>query len=131
MEREREDVPHEENNLGAVSIGAGVVVELQNGITAVISGELLEELRVGGRGVGSLQEGDGLVVSRQTQDHVAVLVAELEVVELRDDGLVNSNTGRLRIIFRGFWLVSSSREGKKAGRNMTRLDVGPLALLHA
>lgn len=94
-ERRRPNVPHEEDDLGARSIGSGVVVELEDGVTAVISGELTEELRVGSRRVTSLQKSDGLVVGGETEDHVSVLSTELEVVELRDDGLVDSDTSRL------------------------------------
>ena len=94
---QQEDVPHEEDNLGASSIRSGIIVELQDGITAVISGELSQEVRVRGRGIGGLEEGDGLVVRGEAQDHEAILGAELEVVELLDDRLVNSNTSRLDI----------------------------------
>lgn len=88
-------VPHEEDDLGAASIGSGVVVELEHTITAVISGELSQEVGVRSRGLSSLQDGDALVVAGKTEDHVSVLSAQLEVVELRDDGLVDSNSGRL------------------------------------
>ena len=129
-ERERRGyAPHEENNLGAVSIGAGIVVELQDGITAVISGELSEEVSVAGRGVSSLKEGDGLVVSGETQDHVAVLAAELEVVELRHDGLVNSNSGGLSKFSNGLERVPRPR--KRGDKMAIRSDLLLVAFLLA
>jgi len=110
--------PHEEDDLGASSIRSSVIIELQDGIAAVISGELSQEVRIRGRGIGGLDEGDGLVIVGETQDHVTVLVTELEVVELRDDRLVDSNTSGLDIFWIKHMWVRMRQNTKKAGENL-------------
>ena len=88
--------PQEENNLGALTIGTSVVLEVEDGVAAVILRELRQEGVVGRAGVTSGQQFHSLVVRGQGHNDVSVLVAQLEFVEFGDDGLVDGDTGGLR-----------------------------------
>lgn len=81
--------PGEEDDLVAGTLGDSVV-KVVDGVTAVVAGEVTQEVVVGGRGVRRLFNLDRLEVVRDLVDNVLVVLLQLQFLEgvkaLRLDG---------------------------------------------
>jgi len=77
--------PVDEDDLASVSVALGGVLEVDNGVSAVIGGEVLDQVLVSGRERSSLVQNDRLSVITHSEKEVSVLRGHLEGIEGADD----------------------------------------------
>lgn len=84
--------PEDEDELVSVAAVLAGVGKVENSISALFLGELVDELGEGGSGSAGLVDNDLSVVVRDSEDDVSVSVAKLELVEGADSAIVNANS---------------------------------------
>lgn len=87
-------LPGEEDDLVAGTLGASEV-KVIDGVTAVLGGEVTQEVVVGGRGVSRLFNLDRLEVVRDLVDNVLVALLQLQLLEGFKALRLDSDSGRL------------------------------------
>lgn len=85
--------PENENNLGALAIGASVILKVENSVAAVVGRKISDKSVV--RSIRSSRLLDDNLVVGHVENNVAILVAKLELIKLSNAVSGNLNTGRL------------------------------------